>query len=37
MFCLVNVDLLDYSVSHKAADSLEFLLQKRQYNCNDGM
>ena len=34
MFCLVNVGLLDYSVSHKAADSLEFLLQ---HNCNDSM
>ena len=37
MFCLVNVDLLDYTVSQKAADSLEFLLQEPQYNRNDGI
>ena len=37
MFCLVHVDLLDYSVSQKAADSLEFLLQEPQCNRNDGI
>ena len=37
MYCLVNVDLLDYTVSQKAADSLEFLLQEPQYNRNDGI
>ena len=37
MFCLVNVDLLDYTVSQKAADSLEFLLQEPQYNRNNGI
>ena len=37
MFCLVNVDLLDYSVSQKAADCLEFLLQEPQYNRSDGI
>ena len=37
MFCLVNVGLLDYSVSQKAADSLEILLQEPQYNRNDGI
>ncbi|CAH3029473.1 unnamed protein product, partial [Porites evermanni] len=37
MFCLVHVDLLDYSVSQKAADSLEFLLQEPQCNRNDGL
>ena len=37
MFCLVNVDLLDYSVSQKAADSLEMLLQEPQYSRNDGI
>ena len=37
MFCLVNVDVLDYSVSQKAADSLEILLQEPQYNRNDGI
>ena len=37
MFCLVNVDLLDYSVSQKAADSLEILLQEPHYNRNDGI
>ena len=33
----MNVDLLDYTVSQKAADSLEFLLQEPQYNRNDGI
>ena len=37
MFCLVNVDLLDYTVSKKAADSLEFLMQEPQYNRSDGI
>lgn len=37
MFCLVNVDHLDYTVSQKAADSLEFLLQEPQYNRSDGI
>ena len=33
----MNVDLLDYTVSQKAADSLEFLLQEPQYNRSDGI
>ncbi|XP_067056125.1 E3 ubiquitin-protein ligase rnf213-alpha-like isoform X2 [Acropora muricata] len=33
LFCLVNVDVLDYSVSQKAADTLSFLLQ--EYNSNE--
>ena len=37
MFCLVNVDLLDYTVSQKATVSLEFLLQEPQYNRSDGI
>ncbi|KAJ7355098.1 hypothetical protein OS493_027887, partial [Desmophyllum pertusum] len=37
LFCLANVDLLDYSVSRKAADTLEFLLQESQYNRNHGL
>ena len=36
LFCLVNVDLLDYSVSQKAADTLSFLLQESWYNRNEG-
>ena len=36
LFCLVNVDLLDYSVSQKAADTLSFLLQEPWYNRNEG-
>ena len=36
LFCLVNVDLLDYSVSQKAADTLSFLLQESWYNRNQG-
>ena len=31
---MVNVDLLDYSVSQKAADTLSFLLQ--EYDSNEG-
>ncbi|XP_078381354.1 E3 ubiquitin-protein ligase rnf213-alpha-like isoform X3 [Oculina patagonica] len=37
LFCLVNVDLLDYSVSQKAADALGFLLQEPQYNRDEGL
>ena len=37
LFCLVNVDLVDYSVSQKAADTLGFLLQEPQYNRNEGI
>ena len=33
---MVNVDLLDYSVAQKAADSLSFLLQEPPYNRNEG-
>ena len=36
LFCLVNVDLLDYSVSQKAADTLSFLLHESWYNRNEG-
>ncbi|KAK2555497.1 E3 ubiquitin-protein ligase rnf213-alpha [Acropora cervicornis] len=37
LFCLVNVDLLDYSVSQKAADTLSFLLQESWYNRNEDL
>ncbi|XP_068694646.1 E3 ubiquitin-protein ligase rnf213-alpha-like isoform X2 [Montipora foliosa] len=35
LFCLVNVDNLDYSVSQRAADTLSFLLQEPPYNRNE--
>ena len=33
---MVNVDLLDYSVSQKATDMLSFLMQESCYNRNEG-
>lgn len=36
LFCLVNVDLLDYGVSQKASDVLEVLLHEPQYSQNEG-
>ncbi|XP_022783821.1 E3 ubiquitin-protein ligase rnf213-alpha-like [Stylophora pistillata] len=35
LFCLVNVELLDYNVSKKAADVLDVLLHEPQYGRNE--
>ncbi|PFX29705.1 E3 ubiquitin-protein ligase RNF213 [Stylophora pistillata] len=37
LFCLVNVDRLDYGVSQKASDVLEVLLHEPQYSQNEGL
>ncbi|XP_068694638.1 E3 ubiquitin-protein ligase rnf213-alpha-like [Montipora foliosa] len=37
LFCLINVDQLDYSVSQRAADTLSFLLQEPLYSRNKAL